>query len=295
VQPGRRERHRLIALEQRAALLEQLAGDQRLDVGQRAARHRVELVGAPPHRRARPQDPVPVRERHEHLREAERVADPRADGREDLLARLPRAHLRGDAQQVLDGRAVPARLRRGVGVLERGGGVVADGRDEREPVVVGTAPVGGLVDRDDAEHVAGGVDERDEEQVLGVPGAGVVGRRERGGGERREARPVHGARRDEVRAVVAEALLHELAVLRPARGLADQLARDRLVALEQHHLEVVPGGTVAVDEDALEARGAAHGLGHGGEDGVGIAAAGAQRASDGQDALEGIMGRRHQS
>ena len=49
---------------------------------------------------------------------------------------------------------------------------------------------------------------------------------------------------------------------------------------------------MAVDQDALEAGGAAHGLGDGREHRVGIAAARAQRASDGQDALERIMARR---
>ena len=42
-------------------------------------------------------------------RVAERVPDAGADGGEEVLARLPRLHLGGDAQEVLDGRAIKAR------------------------------------------------------------------------------------------------------------------------------------------------------------------------------------------
>ena len=122
-----------------------------------------------------------------------------------------------------------------------------------------------------------------------MPGARIVGRRERRGRNASWSRPVDAAGRDEVRAAVVEALLQQLAVLGPRRRLAHELLARRVVALQQHDLEVVPGGPVAVDADALEAGRAADRLGDGGEHGVGLAAAGPERTADRQDALEGIM------
>ena len=90
-------------------------------------------------------------------------------------------------------------------------------------------------------------------EVLGVPVAGVVGGRERGREERLVVEAVDAPGGDEVGAAVVEPLLEQLAVLGPGRRLAEQLLARRVVALEQHDLEVVPRGPVAVDADALEA------------------------------------------
>ena len=64
-----------------------------------------------------------------------------------------------------------------LGVLEREGGVLGDADEQVQPLLAGAAAVGGLVDRKDAQDVAGGRAQRHEERVLGVPVAGIGRRR----------------------------------------------------------------------------------------------------------------------
>ena len=285
------QRDRLVVLEQRAALLHELRVEQGRDGVQRRGRLAREVARLPADGRERAQRRVLALGQRDHdLGEAERVADARAHGAEHLGGGLPRPDLRRDAQQVLHRGAVAARPGGRLHVLQGGGRVVADGGDEREPRRVGPAAVRGRVDRHDPERLAARVDQRDQQQVLRVPRAGIL----RGGEARRPervvARPVHAAGRHEVGAAVVEALQQHLVVLRPRRRRAHQRVPRDVVPFQQHDLEVVPRGPVQVDADALEARRAADRLGDRGEDRLGIAATRAERATDREDALERVVG-----
>ena len=97
--------------------------------------------------------------------------------------------------------------------------------------------------------------ERDEDLVLGPPRVGGLGRRRCLGDDplARLLLPVDLAVVDEVRAAVAEALgEHRLPVL-PRVRRAEQLAAQRLVAVDGADDEVVPRLAVEVDDDGVEA------------------------------------------
>ena len=73
-----------------------------------------------------------VGEEHHHLLEAERVADPGADGGEHLLGGVAARELGGDAQEVLDGGAVAATLGGALGQLDRDGDMRRDDAEQLE-------------------------------------------------------------------------------------------------------------------------------------------------------------------
>ena len=218
VQLRGQQRDRLVVLEQRAALLHHAPA--------RTAARRVpatrapagEVARLPADRGERPQRRVlALGQRDHHLGEPERVADAGAHRAQDLGGGLPRPDLRRDAQQVLHRGAVTPRLGGRLHVLQRGGRVVADGRDEREPrrrraggrprarrptrcrAPRRSSPTSGISSRSSGCHAPGSSEASNDDAH-----------------ERVVARPVDRAGRHEVGAAVVEAVEQQLAVLAPS-------------------------------------------------------------------------------
>ncbi len=207
---------RLLEGEQHAALRVHLGRPQALEVGERKGltRHAVRPV-----RGRSGAQLVPLAQQHGHALEAERVADALAGRGGDPLAGALGGEAAGDAQQLLDVLAVPARRLRVLGGLDRHARLRRRS-DEDVEVAVRRAPAGGgLVDAEHAEDGAGQGAQRDEQGVLGAPGVRIVGGDDRRDvGERRVELPVEGAVGDEVRAAALEALVDELRPLLRGRA-----------------------------------------------------------------------------
>ena len=117
-----------------------------------------------------------VAQRREHVLEAERVAHAGADSAQDLVGDRLGGQAGRDLEELLERDLVPRRLGRLLRRLHGERGVIGE-RDEHVELLVGrTAPADRLVDRQDAEQMAVGVAQRDEERVLGMPGVGAVAR-----------------------------------------------------------------------------------------------------------------------
>ena len=150
--------------------------------------------------------------------------------------------------------------------LDRDRDVRGDGAEQLELDLGGAAAGDGLVDRDDAEHLAGRGPQRDHQRVVGVPRARLVDDRDvRCVGPQPVAAPVVLAGGHEVGAVAEEARGEQRVPVGPARGLAHQQLARLLVAEHDDDLEVVPGRAVEVDDDRAIAERAGDGGGHRGE------------------------------
>ena len=206
----------------------------------------------------RPADRRPGREhagdRVRHLErdpvEAERVADPDAHvvqqrvGRKRLLE--PRRH----PQQLVQRDLVVLARNVLLGALERERRVVGDRRQHLQLGRPGPAARERLAHRDDAQHVPGGVEQRHEQLVVGVPVAGIVaGRPCRHVPASDVVRPVERAVRDQVRPAVLEAVVEQRRPGLPGQRVSQQLLTRLHASMDGGHLEVVPGRPVQVDHD----------------------------------------------
>ena len=261
---GRRAALGLGGVHHDAAVGQEGGVEQRRQDVERERREARDLLGREADARERHKVPAGVvGEEHHHLLEAERLADAVADGVEHLLRRVAARELGGHAQEVLDGGAVAAALGGALGLLEGDGDVRGDGAEQLELDLGGAAAGQRLVDRDDAEHLAGRGPQRHHQRVVGVPRARVVDDRDVGRvGPQAVTAPVVLAGGHEVGAVAEEARGDQHVPVRPPRGLAHQQLLRLLVAEHDDHLEVVPGRAVEVDHDRAVAERAGDGGGH---------------------------------
>ena len=164
-----------------------------------------------PDRRARVEPAVAVAENSEHVLETERVTYARTDCAQDLVRDRLGGQAGRDLEQPLEGDLVPRRGCRLLRRLERKRGVVGERDEHFELFVGGTATADRLVDRQDAEQMAVGVAQWDEERVLGLPGVGTLARFERGNVARAvvDLAPVELAGRHDVRAAPGEAIVEQ--------------------------------------------------------------------------------------
>ena len=156
VHGGRRAALGLGGVHHDAAVGQEGGVEQRRQRVERDRREARDLLGGEADAGERREVPAGVvGEEDHHLLEAERLTDAVADGIEHLLRRVAPRELRGDAQEVLDGGAVAAALGGALGLLEGDGDVRGDGAEQLELDLGGAAAGEGLVDRHDAEHLAG--------------------------------------------------------------------------------------------------------------------------------------------
>ncbi len=191
----------------------------------------------------------------EHVLEAEGVVHACADGPQDLVGDGLRGKARRDLEQPFERNLVSRRARRLLRRLQRERSVVGESDEHFELLVGRTAPADRFVDRQDAEQVAVGVAERDEEGVLGLPGVGALPRCERRDIARPvvDLRPVEFAGRHDEGATPSEALVEQALPVADAANLPEQLPSRGIAPMHGRDAEVVPRRAVDVDHDALVA------------------------------------------
>ena len=289
---GRRAALGLGGVHHDAAVGQEGGVEQRREDVERERREARDLLGREADAGERHEVPAGVvGEEHHHLLEAERLTDAVADGVEHLLGRVAPRELRGHAQEVLDGGAVAAALGGALGLLEGDRDVRGDGAEQLELDLGGAAAGERLVDRDDAEHLAGRGPQRHHQRVVGMPRARVVDDRDVGRvGPQAVTAPVVLAGGHEVGAVAEEARGDQHVPVRPPRGLAHQQLLRLLVAEHDDDLEVVPGRAVEVDDDRAVAERAGDRGGHGGQHGR-ERVAGAHGRGDVEQTAQAVEGR----
>ena len=294
-------RARLIAGQQEAALDLELGVEQAPQRPQVAALGGRDLLGRPPHHRAR----------HRALRgvvdeldgdvvEAQRGADAGADLLEDRVDRHRLGQARGDAQQLLERGAVAGRLGRGEGVLDGLGGVGGQRGEDREVVVGRTQARDRLVDGHDPEHVPLAVAQRDEEGVLGMPGVGVVGHLDVGHeGDARVEGPVELVPGQQEAPVGLEVQVEERLPVAPRALATEQRVAALGRAVDGLDAEVVPGRAIERDDDGPVAHGLADRGGDRGQQGVEVLLAAheprdLEQTGEPRDGVRAVLGKSHQ-
>jgi hypothetical protein len=131
--------------------------------------------------------------------------------------------------------------------------MVGDGHEHLELLIGGAQASVGLADRQNAQHVAVGVEHRHEQLVVGVPRVGRCARLPVWHVAPADvALPVEGSVRDQVGAAALEALVEERLPRAPVERVSQQRPAGIVGAVDRRHLEVVPGGPVEVDDDGVE-------------------------------------------
>jgi len=129
-------------------------------------------------------------------------------------------------------------------------------RDEHVEFFVGrTAPARRLVDRQDAEQMAGRMPHGDEERVLGMPSIGAGPRLERRNVTRLvvDRGPVEIAGLYDIRTTPGEALVEQALPVAEVADLPEQLRPGSVAAVHRRDGKVVPRGPVEIDDHRLVA------------------------------------------
>ena len=251
---GREPQHRLLVREQVAALDLERRVEKGRELPHRERSVLGQLVERPAGRRTRDEHPRPgVGELNRDLPEPQRVPDPLAGRLEDRLDRRrlgePRRHLQELAKRepVMGGRGLLLEA------LEGEGDVVGDRHEHLQLLVRRARARVGLTDRQDPQHVPVGVEHRHEQLVVGVPRVGVGARLPGGDVPLADvALPVERPVRDQIGAAALEPLVEERSPRGPVEGVAEERPACVVGAVHRRHLEVVPRGTVEVDDDGVE-------------------------------------------